>query len=43
MDECKWCGGPVTEIGCLDCFPQSEEEKRWDRIQEGCNEIGEPL
>jgi len=42
MRECRWCGGPVSDIGCLDCFPQSEEERRDDRLREGFNEDGEP-
>ena len=45
MDECIHCDGVINEeLGyCLDCNPPSEEERRWWRIQEGFNEIGEPL
>ena len=41
MDECIHCGNVVSEIGCLDCFPQSPGEIRDENIREGFNEDGE--
>ena len=43
-EECRLCGY-IKEEGtvCPDCFPQSEEERRDDRLREGFNSDGEPL